>query len=298
MPNILEDWSTLTVGQDVNDSATWAAMAGGAGQALVSTAGFTTGVRAAAWEGAATYGGFVTKWTNQAIVWVDFYWAGGLNSGTGNSYIAKIAPSADGTPGAEFRVSSTGKFQIRDNTAAVATSTMNAVLDGRFYRFRWKVNQTGTTQFVDIFTGANLHGTVPDETISGAYTQGNIGQLILGTPANPNGTDVSFKYSYIGVHDSGFTAPYAAAAIQLDTPTGFVFNRVAGSRSIIASCTAVDGAVTYDLEVQYLSGSNPAVEGDWSPLATFNSATPSWTLTSANGLTWGETYRGRIVAKV
>lgn len=298
MPTIFEDWSSLTVGEDVNDSATWAAEGGGTGQALVSTSGFAAGVRAAAWEGAATYGGFVTKWTNQAIIWVDFYWSAVLNSGSGNSYIADISPSADGTPAAEFRVTTAGKFQLRNATAAVATSTTNAVLDGRWYRFRWKVNQTGATQFVDIFAGSNLNGTVPDETISGAYTQGNVGQLIFGTPANPNGTDISAKYAYIHVNDTAFGAPYAAAAIQLDTPTGFVFNRVAGSRSIVASCTAVDGAATYDLEVQYLSGSNPAVEGDWSALATFNSATPSWTLTSANGLTWGETYRGRIVAKV
>lgn len=298
MPTILEDWMTLDIGDDVNDSALWAALGGGAGQALVSAAGFLTGMRVAAWEGTTAFGGFQTSWTNQAQVYATWYWGGVLNSGTGNVYIGKISPNADNVPGAELRRSSTGKFQLRNNTSAVADSTMNCVLDGRPYRFRWRVNEGGTTQTLDIFEGANLGGSVPDETITGAYTQGNVGRLLLGSVANPNGTDTSMKYGYISVDNSAFHDPYPVAGVQLDTPTGFVFTRVSGEREIIASCTEVDGAVSYDLEVDYLSGSNPAVEGDWSSLDTFNSLTAAWTLDNSDGIEWGETYRGRIVAKV
>lgn len=297
MVALLEDWMDLAIGDDVNDSADWQAMGGGTGQALVSASGFIAGMRVAAWEGTTGFGGFQTSWTNQTGVYASFYWGGVLNSGTGNVYIGKISPATDSAPGAELRVS-TGKFQLRNGTSAVATSTMNAVLDGRAYRLNWRVNQTGTTQFLDIYTGANLGGTTPDETISGAYTQGNVGRLMLGSPANPNGTDSSMKYGYIGLQNSAFQDPYPVSGVQLDTPTGFVFARVSGAREIVASCTAVDGAVSYDLEVDYLSGANPAVEGDWTSLDTFNSVTHAWTLDNGDGIQWGETYRGRIVAKV
>lgn len=298
MVALLEDWMDLDIGDDVNDSTDWAGLGSGTGQALVSASGFIAGMRVAAWEGATTFGGFQTSWTNQTGVYASFYWGAVLNSGTGNVYIAKITPNTDSVPGAELRVTSANKFQLRNNTAAVDDSTMNAILDGRAYRFNWRVNQTGTTQFVDIFTGANLGGGTPDETLSGAYNQGNVGRLLLGTPANPNGTDVSAKYGYIGLQNAAFQDPYPVSGTQLDTPTGFVFSRVSGLREIIASCTEVDGAVSYDLEVDYLSGANPAVEGDWSSLDTFNSVTAAWTLDNSDGIEWGETYRGRIVAKV
>lgn len=295
MVAVAEDWLSLAIGDNVNDSAIWTPMSGGAGAALVSALGVAPGVRSAAWESTTASGGFYANWTNQAEVFIDFYWNTVINSGSGVVYLARCTPNTDGVAGAELRISS-GHFQLRNGTTAVDTSGVTAPTDGSWCRLRWHVQQT-TGQYCDIFLGSNIHGTTPDETMTGAYTQGNVGRLVLGSPANPSNVDVSSKYSLININNSAFGAPYAGAA--LDTPTGFVFNRVANTRQIDASCTPVSGAVSYDLQVQYLSGSNPALDADWSALGTYNSATPAWTLTYAGqGIAWGESYRGRVTAKV
>ena len=296
MVAIAEDFMGLSLGANVNDGP-WSPITGGAGTGLIVDPAFAAGVRAVAWEGTTTYGGFQRSWTNQADVFVDFYWNGVLNSGTGTVYIAKITPDTDGVAGAELRVNS-GKFQIRNGTSSVDISTMNADLDATYHRFRWRVNAGSSTQTLDIFKGANMHGATPDESMSGAYTQGNIGRLMLGSPANPNNTDVSAKYALININDAAFAAPWVGGG-QLDTPTSFTFERTSGLRQAVANWAAVDGAESYDLEVEYLSGANPAVEADWSALDVFNIPTGTTkTLTNADGIEWGETYRARVIAKV
>lgn len=83
---------------------------------------------------------------------------------------------------AEIRVNSTGHLSIRDRYSTVATSTVTITAGQRFH-LDWAVSSTQNIQRLDIYIGSNAGGSIPDESISGSYTQGAISRLITGLPA-------------------------------------------------------------------------------------------------------------------
>jgi hypothetical protein len=88
---------------------------------------------------------------------------------------------------ANIQLSVGGKFQMTDAASGVWTSTLTPSA-GTWYRLEWMVNATTNKQRLLMFTGANLHGTVPDEDSGDqTYTQGpfdNIEQGICAATTN------------------------------------------------------------------------------------------------------------------
>lgn len=69
---------------------------------------------------------------------------------------------------------SAAKFRLRDGSTVTASSTMTPTV-GQWYRLELKVDHVGGTHTLRLFTGANLHGTTPDEELSGSVSSGTGG---------------------------------------------------------------------------------------------------------------------------
>jgi hypothetical protein len=73
-----------------------------------------------------------------------------------------------GTQRAQITIATNGKFNMR--SPAVLQASSSAAYNGKWIRLEWDV--TGSTQVLRIFSGANLYGSTPDETVSGAVSVG------------------------------------------------------------------------------------------------------------------------------
>ena len=62
-----------------------------------------------------------------------------------------------------------GRINLRSPTTAQDTGDID--WSNQWLRLEYSV--TGTTQTLDIFAGANLHGATPSETLTGAVTNGS-----------------------------------------------------------------------------------------------------------------------------
>lgn len=146
------------------------------------------------------------------------------NAGTANQTFAWVNQQggAQNSRVAEVRFRSTQRdFQLRSNTAtAVATSTAYAL--GTTVRWEWFINRAGTTQTLRLYSGANLNGTTPDQTITGTTGAGDatfnrfgcVSMLVqAGTP------DVTFDKFAIG---DDWIGPHVATDPGADEPFEFV----------------------------------------------------------------------------
>jgi hypothetical protein len=91
---------------------------------------------------------------------------------------------ATSTNRAQVQITTTGTVRIRNGVVTVA-ETATTLAAGSPVRIEWDL--TGTTQTLRLFTGANVNGTVPDETITGAQTQGTFDRLRFGATASYSG---------------------------------------------------------------------------------------------------------------
>lgn len=83
------------------------------------------------------------------------------------TYVAGLVDNA--TTIGTVRLNTDGTLTIRDGLIAVATSTTSLVPQ-KLYRLVWHYDSDADTQSLDIYAGLNVHGTIPDETITGAFT--------------------------------------------------------------------------------------------------------------------------------
>jgi hypothetical protein len=294
-----EEWVTgFSLGNDPTVSSNWTAISGGAGTStIVDSPAFDTGIRSYSHLSTTSYGGRSRSWTSQSAVYLSFYYYHTVTSGTGNQFIGIIRNGTNS--GAQLRKTSASKFQLRNNTSNAVASTMNCN-ESQWYRLDWKVDKGNTTQSLAIFTGSNLHGTTPDETISGTYNQtGDPNTVVFGSAANADGIVATQLYSYIRARSSAFAAPYVdSSPVPLATPTGFTFVATPGLRELTANWTPVEDAGSYEVNVEYLSGTDPAEDSDWSFLVDVVVADPPAVVDDSDGVTWNESYRGRVTALV
>lgn len=132
---------------------------------------------------------------------------------SGNLVIANTKLST-GVVTAQVRISSGGLLQIRDQTTLVATGT-KATGANTWFRFEWQIDGVGATQKLDIYVGANVDGNTPDETISGAYTNGNFDLSNTG----PN-TSGSYTVWVDDVYEDSALVTIGSA----NPPAGSIFN--------------------------------------------------------------------------
>jgi len=79
-----------------------------------------------------------------------------------------LAAFGSGTKNGAVTMTSTGKFGLQNGSAGAATSTTSVPLNA-YFRLEWTFSSTAGTQSLQIYTGANVNGTTPTETISAAF---------------------------------------------------------------------------------------------------------------------------------
>ena len=154
---------------------------------------------------------------------------------TANAVIQVLQTSGGGNL-AQLQLMTTGILRIRNVATAVGTA-VTAITYGEWIRLEWDVDGDAGTQELRIYTGANVNGTTPDETLTGAYTNGAIGLTKYGTTVAITNT---FWLDEIAIDDTatpgplptvppGIAAASAASSIVVggigyDTATGLAFS--------------------------------------------------------------------------
>jgi hypothetical protein len=140
------------------------------------------------------------------------YWRGYVQRTGTNSATAGFALAKDGatTTIASLAVSSAGVMSLRDGTTNVATSSFTWTV-GAWVRYEWYVNKAANTQSVSLFYGANLEGTTPSETLSGACNSGTspVYGIISGLNNSTAGSQFAFDELVVADAPIGpYVVPY------------------------------------------------------------------------------------------
>lgn len=115
----------------------------------------------------------------------------------------------------QVQVNTSGTLRLRNVTTLVGT-TAAALAAGQMARVEWSLDTAAGLQRLRLFVGGNVHGTVPDEEISGALTAGNtfdrldIGNLTVGA--------LTSWVDEVATDDTTWLGPTATPA----TPAGVV----------------------------------------------------------------------------
>jgi hypothetical protein len=100
--------------------------------------------------------------------------------------------TAAGTIRAQVGIGIDGTLRLRNGTTTVATSTMT-IPPNALVRVGWSLDNTAGTQSARIYVGANVHGTTPDETVTGAFNTGTFDRFNFGiNDAETEAWDVLF----------------------------------------------------------------------------------------------------------
>lgn len=203
----------------------------------------------------AVHGGFGVRQTSAAYAGVGWNLANAGLSGTADEihvtcYVTKHSdPSQNSTflttnsdtagSAGQIRVRANNSLvQLRDNFSAVGT-TSATFNPGDTWRFDWVMDFATNSQSVDIYYGANLEGSTPDETLSGSM--GNAPNAVaIGAQAAATGFD--FGYDSFALGDAPIGS-LAGGGGTPPSPIGYVLDGV-GARQPLAAAYVLDGTGT------------------------------------------------------
>lgn len=204
----------------------------------------------------ATQGLYRTVAPARTLAYRRVYWySADMTTGT----VVMSAQTGATTNGSNIQIPASGAIRLRDVTTVVATSSITAVVD-QWYRFEQFVDSAAGTHRLRVFTGANLHGTVPDDEISGALTVGTWDRLTLGTNA-ANTLDWFWDTYADGTLDwigpaavVGITQNAVAALTATSTLTVAAVRQPEAAISLTAAASLTATAVRDQLAVVGLTG--------------------------------------------
>lgn len=193
------------------------------------------------------------------------YYAYFVNTPT-TTYDVSLALLAGGIR-ARLRWNTNNLFRLINVSTLVDESTISLVT-GQWYRFEWTINSAGGTQQWDIFTGPDLDGLTPTDSLSGAYTTSNVDTLTVGRQASV-GTDTNFDR--IIIDNATMPPPFSGAATTTVVLDG-LFGELTGNFDVTVQADAeLNGTlpsltgsfdVTADVDAE-LTGALPALEGSF-----------------------------------
>lgn len=252
----------------------------------------------------ATQASFTIDWTTKTEVWCRGYYAWTAPPGT-NTSIMVLA--ASGVAGVQVQLMATGAIRMRD-AGSVTRYTSPVLASNTPHRLELHVVHSATLGRMElrIYSGANVDGDTPNETIGSAVTNwntaANSNSWRTGVVSSPGTGGLTLHVDDLAIDDTGWigSAYTASAPTQLATPTGVTVTPAAGLRQLTVDWSAVANADDgYNVEVQRLvDAGDPDVEGDWVALDIFpvSAGTLTKQLTDADGIDWGKTYRARVQA--
>lgn len=182
--------------------------------------------------------GYQTPYCNVAVDvtsgWSNLYvstYAAAMTLGV-NTWFNNIGATASDAQ-AQVRMNTSNQLAIRNKTVTVGTSTLTLTA-GQWCRFDWTLTPGSSTQTLGIFTGANLHGSTANETLSGAYTPtGTVDTLLAGTPQAGTGT---MRVNRMAWDTTAMPAPYGTPPSSLP-----LYVNVGGVEKTAATTVVIGG---------------------------------------------------------
>lgn len=116
----------------------------------------------------------VTATANVRMRW--FFQVPSVAAGTN----ALMAMARSGTTSrCSIRYESAGTLRLLNVATATGSSSASMTVD-QLVRCEWEINGTAGTQALELYRGANAHGTTPDETLSGTFTNATFDNIGVG----------------------------------------------------------------------------------------------------------------------
>lgn len=140
--------------------------------------------------------------SHATLYWQHVMYSNADPSASGHAIFNAQEPAAT-TIRAQIRKQTNGGFGIYNGTSVVASTP--AIAADQDVRLRYLMNWGAGTQQLEVFVGANLWGSTPDHTISGALTNATRGRFVLGAVAAASATAGSYHlFDYVDMSSTGF----------------------------------------------------------------------------------------------
>lgn len=117
---------------------------------------------------------------------------------------------AAGVTVAGIRQQSDGTIHIRDGTVGVATSSF-VVVPGEWIRLELHYNASASTQTLRIFSGGNIEGSIPTETLTGSATNGATEDFNIGIVTSQ--ASLNFDIDDVETSTTGWLGPAGSDTI-------------------------------------------------------------------------------------
>lgn len=166
-------------------------------------------------------------------------------------------------------VTTTGTLQMRDASSTVVATSVTVLPLNAWFRLEWAI--TGTTQTARIFTGTNLHGTTPTETLPAS-----------GTAAITASTSDRVEY---GISNTGWGTAGSPNTLWMDAISDSTTGWVGPATGTNVAPTANAGSP----QVTILPGITVTLDGSGSADSDGTIASYAWSQTGGTSVTLSST---------
>jgi hypothetical protein len=180
------------------------------------------------WSGGDTGVGTLTRTANyQRIYWYPA-------SSTTAANIMAVQTGATVQSNVQYNASNT-KLRLRDGLSTVTATSANNVVLNQWYRLEHFVDTSAGTHTLRIFTGTNLHGSNPSETLTGTCATGTFNRAQVGT----NGAStIDWFFDSYALDPNNWIGPVSIGGLPtLNEDTGLT-DTLALSRGLVVSDSA------------------------------------------------------------
>lgn len=167
MTRLSEGFETPANGVAIDNTNSIFGSTGGTTPGVADTSFFLLDSKSMKQVYASTFGYQVYQWGSNQVnqYYRGYHYISSLPSSGQSVFLSFLS---GGTQRAQITIATNGKFNMR-SPAVLQASSSNAY-NGKWVRLEW--DMTGSTQVLRIFSGANLYGSTPDETVSGSVSVG------------------------------------------------------------------------------------------------------------------------------
>ncbi|GEM_PF-3282790 len=174
------------------------------------------------------------------------YWRVYFKMKSVNSSLVTIAAARDSASAncASIAVNAAGSIVLRDGNTGISTTSYSMNPSNSWVRLEWFVNRSGNTQTLSVFYGANIEGTVANETLTATCSAGLslLNRIVFGAVGSTTGAQFAYDEAvladaYVGAFASAsYTVTVWSGSSELPTSSVTVWD---GTAEVPASLAGV-----------------------------------------------------------
>jgi len=148
---------------------------------------------------------------------------------------------------ARMQINTTTGGQLRIANGITSVGTAWNIVRNEWMRIEWKLDAGAATQYLRVYTGANLHSsTTPTFETSGAYTDPGVASYTIGNANNLNTYTRRMYWDAVGWRLSDWTGPALVSGTQNATVTP---SAIVGSTSITTVTPNISSSVNITTQI-------------------------------------------------